>query len=331
MSRSLKDYFILACKGITMGFANVMPGISGGTIAFISGIYEELIESINALNFNNLKGLFKHGPKFFWNSIHGSFITTLILSVLIGIYILVKLLSYLLLKFPIPIWSFFLGLILASSIYLAIKINSQELKIKSILDNKSRNFKIVVFFILGFVIAYFSAIFTPVANSKAPEWYVALGGALAISALILPRISGSLILLLMGEYQFILSAVDNLKMNFLLYFALGTVLGLILFTNALTWLLKKYYNYTIGFLVGVMLGSLNKVWPWKHTLLSHTNQFAQIIPDKQENVLPFLYYDLTGKDPQFLYAILMAITGFLVVYLMESAYTKEKLAKETIQ
>jgi putative membrane protein len=329
MSRSIKDYLILASKGILMGFANVMPGISGGTISHISGIYDDLLASINALNLTNLKGLFKHGPSFFWKSINGNFLISLVISVLIGIYILVKFLSYALLHFPIPVWSFFLGLILASSINLAIKINSSEFKGTAILTNKSKKIKIIIFLITGFLIAYFSALITPVVNAKDPEyWYVFLCGLLAITALILPRISGSLILLLMGEYQFILTSVDELKLNFLMIFALGTILGLILFTKSLTWLLKNYYKYSVSFVVGIMFGSLNKVWPWKHTLLSHSNQFAQIIPDKKENVLPFSFYELTGKDPQLLYAILLAITGFLVVFLIESAYNKIRNAED---
>jgi len=319
MSRSIKDYLLIALKGIAMGIANIMPGVSGGTIAFISGIYEELIDSIKLLNLNNLKGLFKNGPKYFWKSINGSFLLVLVTGILVSLFILAKFLNFLLLKIPIPMWSFFFGLILASAIYLALK-------------NSSWNYKSIIAGILGIGIAFIVTIFSPVANSKDPAlWYVFLGGALAICAIILPRISGSLILLLMGEYQFILSAVDNLKMTFLYVFGLGTIFGLISFTNAISWLLRKYFNITISFLVGLMIGSLNKVWPWKQTLLSHTNQFAQIIPDKQENVLPFSFYELTGKDPQLLYAILMAITGFLVIFLLESAYTKAKIANETIQ
>jgi len=316
MNSSIKKYLQIVAKGIAMGAANIMPGISGGTIASISGIYEELIETIQALNFNNLKGLFKNGIKSFWQSINGTFLVTLVLGILLSIFFLAKLLNFLLVQIPIPIWSFFFGLILASSIYLALKI-------------KTWNYKPILAAIIGGGIAYFITIVTPVVNAKDPEyWYIFLSGALAISAMILPRISGSLILLLMGEYQFILSALDNLRMSFLSFFALGTIVGLISFSNMLSWILQKYFNITVGFLVGLMIGSLNKVWPWKHTLLSHSNQFAQIIPDKQENVFPFSYYELTGKDPQFLYAILMAIVGFLVIFLIESAYTKAKLAKE---
>ncbi len=319
MSSLIKHYLQIATKGIAMGAANIMPGISGGTIAFISGIYEELMESIKSLNFKNLKGLFKNGLKSYWASINGSFLIILVFGILLSIFFLAKLINFLLVEFPIPMWSFFLGLILASSIYLATK-------------NKSWNYKAIIAALMGAGIAYFVTIVSPVVNAQDPEyWYVFLSGALAISAMILPRISGSLILLLMGEYQFILSALDNLRMTFLCFFGLGTIVGLISLSNVLSWLLRKYFNTTVGFLVGLMVGSLNKVWPWKHTLLSHSNQFAQIIPDKQENVFPFSYYELTGKDPQFLYAILMAITGFLVIFLIESAYTKAKIAKEINQ
>ncbi|RLD81972.1 MAG: DUF368 domain-containing protein, partial [Bacteroidetes bacterium] len=166
---------------------------------------------------------------------------------------------------------------------------------------------------------------TPIPEVEdSPYWFVFISGMIAICAMILPGISGSFILLLMGQYKFILSAVTDFKISYILTFGIGAVVGLISFSNVLSWLLKKYHNITVAFLAGFMIGSLNKVWPWKHTLLSHTNQYAEIIPIKQENVLPNLFFELTGKDPHTLYAILMAITGFLVIFLLETTFNRVK-------
>jgi len=312
MSRSIKDYLVVSLKGIAMGAADVVPGVSGGTIAFISGIYEELIESLKSINVTSFKVLFKQGIKSFWKSINGTFLISLVVGIAISILSLAKLIHYLLDNYPIFIWSFFLGLIVASAIYVIIKI-------------KKWNYKTILSIIIGAVIAYFITDITPVSESTDPAYlYIMFCGMIAICAMILPGISGSFILLLMGQYKFILSAVSGLKITYIATFGVGAVIGLISFSNVLSWLLKKFHDITVAFLAGFMIGSLNKVWPWKHTLLSHTNQFAEIIPDKQENVLPQIYYELTGKDPQTLYALLMAITGFLVIFLLQSTFAKVK-------
>lgn len=312
MSRSIKDYLVVGLKGIAMGAADVVPGVSGGTIAFISGIYEELIESLKSINLASFKTLFKQGFKSFWKLINGTFLVSLVVGIAISVLSLAKLIHYLLENFPIFIWSFFLGLIVASAIYVAIRI-------------KQWNYKIILSIIIGTGIAYFVTDITPVSESTNPAYlYIMFCGMVAICAMILPGISGSFILLLMGQYTFILSAVSGLKISYIATFGIGAVIGLISFSNVLSWLLKKFHDITVAFLAGFMIGSLNKVWPWKHTLLSHTNQFAEIIPDKQENVFPQIYYELTGKDPQTLYAVLMAITGFLVIFLLQSTFAKVK-------
>ncbi|MFN8255155.1 MAG: DUF368 domain-containing protein [Bacteroidales bacterium] len=315
MSRTIKEYLLVSAKGAFMGIANIMPGVSGGTIAYISGVYDEFINSVKLLGPLSLRNILKKNIKQFWGSINGTFLLALLFGMLASIFIFAKILSVLLVKFPIPVWSFFFGLIIASSAYLASKI--KEWRIGTFLS-------IIVGIGITIVVTYFS----PVANSGDPEyWYVLLTGAISICALSLPRISGSIILLLLGQYQFIISSVIYLRIDYLLIFGFGSLVGILAFSNGLTILLKKYYSRTVGFLVGVMVGSLNKVWPWKHTLLSHTNQYAQIIPDKQENVLPFSYFELTGKDPLLLYAILMIISGTLIVFLVESSYNKAKTDK----
>ncbi len=312
MVRSIKDYIIILLKGTAMGAADVVPGVSGGTIAFISGIYEELLDSIKSLNWVNVKLLFSDGLKPFWNSINGTFLAVLFAGIATSIFSLAKLLHFLLDKYPVLIWSFFFGLIVASAIYVAKQITRWD-------------YKTILAIVIGTVIAYFITEITPVPEVKSsPYWFVFISGMIAICAMILPGISGSFILLLMGQYKFILSIVNDLKISYIITFGMGAVVGLISFSNVLSWLLKKYHNITVAFLAGFMIGSLNKVWPWKHTLLSQTNQFAEIIPIKQENVLPNMFFELTGKDPQTLYAILMAITGFLVIFLLETTFNRVK-------
>ena len=218
-------------------------------------------------------------------------------------------------EYPILIWSFFFGLIVASAIYVAQKINEWDYK----------TFLSIVF---GTIISYFITEITPApAVESSPYWFVFIAGMIAICAMILPGISGSFILLLMGQYRFIISAVNDLKISYLITFGVGAAIGLISFSNILSWLLKRFHNMTIAFLAGFMIGSLNKVWPWKHTLLSHTNQYAEIIPIKQENVFPDAFLELTGKDPQTLYAVLMAISGFLVIFLLENAFSRLQKVK----
>ena len=316
MIRNIKDYIIILLKGMAMGAADVVPGVSGGTIAFISGIYEELIESIKSINLVNFKELFSKGFKQFWNSINGNFLAILFLGIAISIFSLARILHFLLDEYPILIWSFFFGLIVASAIYVAKQIENWD-------------YKSILAIVIGTIIAYFITEITPVPEvENSSYWFVFISGMIAICAMILPGISGSFILLLMGQYKFILSAVNDLKITYIITFGLGAVIGLISFSNVLSWLLKKYHNITVAFLAGFMIGSLNKVWPWKHTLLSQTNQFAQIIPVKQENVLPNMFFEFTGKDPHTLYAILMAITGFLVIFLLETLFSKIKEDKK---
>jgi len=293
-----------------MGAADVVPGVSGGTIAFISGIYEELIDSIKSINVTNVKQLFSKGIKTFWTEINGNFLASILIGIAISIFSLAKLLHFLLDEYPILIWSFFFGLIVASAIYVAQKITQWD-------------YKTFLSIIAGTLISYFITAITPApAVDNSPYWFVFLSGMIAICAMILPGISGSFILLLMGQYRFIISAVNDLKISYLLTFSLGAAIGLISFSNVLSWLLKRFHNMTIAFLAGFMIGSLNKVWPWKHTIEAYTNQFAEVIPKIQENVMPDTFLELTGKDPLTLYAVLLAISGFLVIFLLENAFSR---------
>lgn len=312
MSRTIKDYIFTSLKGVAMGAADVVPGVSGGTIAFITGIYEELIDSIKSFNLKNAQLLLKAKFKEFWQAVNANFLLSLFIGIAISVLSLAKLLHFLLDEYPIFIWSFFFGLIIASAIYVGMQI-------------KAWDYKTILAIIVGTAIAYFVTAVNPLHTDtiKPDYWYIFLCGMIAICAMILPGISGSFILVLLGQYKFILQVVSEFKFDYIAVFGIGAAIGIISFSNVLSWLLKKFHDITVAFLVGFMIGSLNKVWPWKRTIESHTNQFAQQIVDAQENVLPNAFYEFTGKDPYTFYAVLIALTGFLIIFLLQTTLNKK--------
>jgi len=303
MTRKLKDFILIGLKGMGMGAADVVPGVSGGTIAFITGIYEELINTIKSINLSAIKLLFQFKLKDFWRTINGNFLFALLSGIVLSFLSLAKLIKYLLDAHPVLIWSFFFGLIVASAIVVAQKIT--EWKLRTILA-----------MIIGIGIAYFVTVVTP-AETPTSYWFLFLSGALAICAMILPGISGAFILLLLGKYEYILHAISILKFDVIAIVALGAGIGLMSFSNLLSWLLKKYHNMTIALLSGFMIGSLNKVWPWKQTISTFVNSHGIEKPLVQENILPGTFETLLHHDAQLLYAILLAIAGFLLIWMME--------------
>ena len=297
-----------------MGAADVVPGVSGGTIAFISGIYEELLSSIKSVNLEALKLLFTGKFKVFWQKVNGKFLLPLFLGIAISIVSLAKLITYLLTNHPVLVWAFFFGLIIASVIFVGKQVKKWD--IKSLL-----------MLIIGGAIAYWITIGTP---SQIPDglFFIFLAGCIAICAMILPGISGSFILLLMGAYATVLGSVngtvDSLKAfdiagiisngTKLGTFMLGCVVGLGLFSRVLTWMFDKAHDITVALLTGFMIGSLNKVWPWKITIQTRLNSHGEEVPFLQNNVLPSAYVD---GEPLVLLAVIMAIIGFGVVFGLE--------------
>lgn len=305
MQRTLKDYLILSAKGIAMGAADVVPGVSGGTIAFISGIYEELLETIDNVNLSAFKVLKNDGIKAAWNHLNGNFLVALLSGIAISIISLAKLITYLLEFHTVLLWSFFFGLIL-SSIYLVGK------KIKSWDISK------IIALIIGSAIAYYITILPPMENPQA-MWYIFLSGAIAICAMILPGISGSFILLLLGSYELVLSAIKDIKIATIAVFGLGCITGLLSFSKLLNWMFKKYHDLTIALLTGFLVGSLNKIWPWKKVLQTRINSHGKEVPFIDENVLPANY----DGDPQLLYVVLFAIFGLAIIIVIEKLATKK--------
>ena len=310
MSRQIKDYLFISLKGMGMGAADVVPGVSGGTIAFITGIYEELINSLKSINGSALKLLLQFKLKDFWQAVNGNFLSALIFGVFVSFLSFAKLIKYFLAEQPILIWSFFFGLIVASAIVIAKKIT----------EWKPRT---IAALLLGVGIAYMVTVVTP-AETPTSYWFLFLSGALAICAMILPGISGAFILLLLGKYEYILNALSTFKLDVIAVVGCGAVVGLLSFSNLLSWLLKKYHNMTIGLLSGFMIGSLNKVWPWKQTVSTFVDRHGVEKPLLQDNILPSTFENLLGQDSQLLFGILLAIAGFLLIWLMEKFSPESK-------
>ncbi|MDY7393669.1 DUF368 domain-containing protein [Aureibaculum sp. 2210JD6-5] len=299
MQRSLKEYVAISLKGIAMGAADVVPGVSGGTIAFISGIYEELLETINSVNFNAIKILKNDGFKAAWKSINGNFLFALLLGIGISILSLAKLIKYLLINEPILLWSFFFGLVLASVFFVGKQI-------------KEWNIVKIIMLIIGAGIAYYITILPPMGAHDTPTWFLFLSGALAICAMILPGISGSFILLLLGAYKPVIDALDERDLKTLFIVGCGAIVGLLTFSRVLKWLFDKYKNITLAILTGFIAGSLNKIWPWKEILASEMiNGKLKILEEK--SISPFNY----DGNPQLVWACLLAIVGIAVIYGLE--------------
>lgn len=302
-NKNLRHYIMVLVKGMAMGAADVVPGVSGGTIAFITGIYEELLNSLKRLTPMALPILWQQGPAAFWAHINGSFLLALGAGVLISLLSLARVITYLMDHQPILLWSFFFGLVIASVIYIVRQIACWS-------------WRECLAVVIGTAIAVGISVAKP-AQLPAEPWMVFSAGAIAICAMILPGVSGSFILLLMGMYSVFLTALKELDFVLLGSFFAGCILGLLLFSHFLSWLLKRFHNPTLALLVGFLLGSLNVIWPWKHTLETFTNRHGELVPLVQENLWPATYEQMTGVAAQPLLAIVLAIIGAVLVLGLE--------------
>lgn len=305
--RKIGDSLLLGLKGMAMGAADIVPGVSGGTIAFITGIYEELITSLNNINFRAIMILRKEGLKSFWNHINGNFFIFLLAGIAISLVSLVRIVTYLLENEPVLIWSFFFGLIIASIVLIGKRVNYWRLTT-------------IVAILVGTVVALWISSIQTIANVDA-NWYIFLSGAIAICAMILPGISGSFILLLMGSYHMILNGLKNLDLLVIGLFGSGCVMGLISFSRLLKYLFNKFHDQTVALLTGFMIGSLYKVWPWK---IRVGDAPINIHSDGKEdwmtaNVMPG---NLDG-DPQLGLAIICAILGLGLILILHRFAPKE--------
>jgi putative membrane protein len=283
MNRSLKDYGLIMLKGIGMGAVDVVPGVSGGTIALIVGIYEELLDSIKSINGNSLKLLFTGKIAAFWKAVNGNFLLALISGIAFSIFSLAKVITWLLETQPVLVWSFFFGLVLASILFVSKDINKWD-------------WKTILSFIIGTVIAFYITVATP-AETPNGLWFIFLCGAIAICAMILPGISGSFVLVLLGKYFYVMEAVKNLNIVIIFVFICGAATGITSFSRLLSYLLRRFHDITLAALAGFMLGSLNKVWPWK---IEVGGMDKNILPDQ-------LIWEGAG----------LLVLGFAIVYFLE--------------
>jgi len=303
--RRLIDYLFITLKGVAMGAADVVPGVSGGTIAFISGIYEELLESISSVNLSALKTLKNNGVLRFWETINGNFLFALLLGVGISVASLAKLIAFLLDEHPILLWSFFFGLVLASVLYVAKQITKWSLVT-------------IILLLIGAFLAFYITTLTPVTSSEISPLYLFLCGALAICAMILPGISGSFILVLLGAYRPVLDAVHERDLKSIAIIGAGAIVGLLTFSRVLKWLFFHYKNATLAVLTGFIVGSLNKIWPWKKVLES--KMFGEkLVILKDKSVFPS---NFEGEN-LLVYACILSVLGFLLILLLEKLATKK--------
>lgn len=298
----MRNPFLLFAKGIAMGAADVVPGVSGGTIAFISGIYDELLRSIAAVP-TALRELLRGNLRQAWQTANANFLLVLLGGILFSVFSLARLITWLLEHQPIPIWSFFFGLIVVSTWLVGREIQRW-------------NWPSWLSFALGVLFAWWITVAAPMQWGHDPL-SLFFAGAIAICAMILPGISGSFLLVLMGLYSFVLDAVKSLDLAVLLVFAAGCACGLLSFARLLSWMLNHLRNLTLTFLTGLMLGSLNKVWPWKETLTWQADRHGELQPVLQANLLPASYAELSGQDPQVLLAALLALGGVALVLGLE--------------
>ncbi len=309
----MKEYLANFLKGFAIGAANVIPGVSGGTIALITGIFERLIDAIKAFDIKALRLLLKGKIKEFIEYTDLIFLLTVALGAVVSIFSLAKLLDYLFTYYPIFVWSYFFGLIAASVYYVGKTIDKITISV-------------IISFIVGTIIAVVVTILHP--GQPNDNWlYLILCGIISISSMILPGLSGSYVLILMGNYKLIvIDAINNLDLKILIPFAIGAAVGIIAFANILSILYKKYKNETIALLTGFILGSLSILWPWKHHYdLNHhlipTDKFGHLLIHTKgvyfKNYIP-------AADNMLLWAILIAIAGVLTLVLIENWANKKK-------
>jgi len=287
----------LYLKGVFMGIAEIIPGVSGGTIAFITGIYEELINSIKSVDGNSIKLLLSLKFSLFWKQINGTFLLTLLMGMLTSILALSRLIVFLIDQHPFKIWGFFFGLIIASAIVIFYQV-------------KTLNSKVVVSTLIGLMVSSYVALEAP-SSTPNSNLFIFISGAIAISAMILPGISGSFILVFLSKYEFILSSLNNFDVAVISIFIGGCVVGLVTFSRVFSYLFKKYNDVVISVLIGFLLGSLFKIWPF-YKVLEYN---ASNEPVYTNPVLPS-----QGQESELIYFIVFSIIGFTSMWLLEKKY-----------
>jgi len=306
--RSFKQYLLLFSKGLAMGAADVVPGVSGGTIAFVSGIYMELIDSIKSLNLQALRVLRYQGFAALWRHINGNFLVTLLSGILTSLFSLAVFMQYLLAQHPLPVWSFFVGLIAGSVIYL-------------LRQYRLTRWQDMLLFVVGIAVAWGVSV-APAVQLQGDLVTMFFAGSIALCAMILPGISGSFILVLLGLYPIFITAIAQVQLDVLSVFALGGIIGLALFSRFLSWMLARYQVSVIAVMCGFLVGSLNIIWPWKLVLESTLSHSGKTIVLAAQNLWPSQYTQLVGADAQTLISVSAMLLGLILVLGLEYVGSK---------
>lgn len=287
-------------KGVAMGAANVIPGVSGGTIALITGIYERLINAIKSCDITAIKLLLGRDLKAFWSHIDGRFLAAIGFGVIISIVTLAKLFEYLLETHERFTMAFFFGLILLSLYYVAKRI-------------KHWSFAVIASLIVGAVVAIGIALLAPASENNS-FFYVFLCGVIAISSMILPGLSGSFVLIIMGNYALVLGAISSVELDVLVPLALGCAVGIILFSHVIAWVFKHFEDQTLALMTGFVLGSLVVIWPWKEAIVQTVQRVGK---DPKEVVQAYNWFwpEITSMNTWICIALMFA--GAIAIYLME--------------
>lgn len=295
-------------KGLLMGAADIVPGVSGGTIAFITGIYERLLNALK-LFLPSLLSFTKHkNLPLFLKSSDCIFLITLFSGILISIVSLAKLISFLMVYYPIPLWSSFFGLILASIFVVAQDINKWT-------------FSLLIGLLFGCLFAWGITQLAPASLEK-NTMTIFFSGVLAICAMVLPGISGSFILVILGSYVWILEAIKQFELLTLGLFCAGCLVGLLSIANVLSWAFERYKSLTLSVLIGFMVGAMPKIWPWKEVLTFRENSSGELVPLTEVPILPSTYELLTG-DSQIMLATACAFVAMVLVYMLSSFAKKD--------
>lgn len=311
----IKKSLVLFLKGMAMGAADIVPGVSGGTMAIITNIYQELIASIHGIDVTKIKALFLGDRKKAWKELNGSFLLTLFIGILTSVLVLGSSLKFLLEEYPIQLWAFFFGLVFVSAFFVGKQIMKWRL---------AQFIGVLIGIIVAFSITQLNA-----SQSETSLLYLFFCGSIAVIAMILPGISGAFILVLLGVYPTALKAIDQLKSfeseGFVIFIvmAIGGLIGLKLFSGILNWLFNKYKDATTAVLVGFMLGSLYKIWPWKKVLASYTNSDGEQVPLKELAVTPQHYEGNSHWES----ALLLAVLAIIFVIILEKI-AKLKISNE---
>jgi len=301
--RHFSQYLILFFKGLAMGAADVVPGVSGGTIAFVSGIYIELIDTIKSVNIQALRVLKSQGLAAAWRHINGNFLVVLLSGILTSLFSLAVVMQFLLAEHPLPLWSFFVGLIVGSVIYL-------------LRQYRFSHWREYLLFATGIAIAWGISV-APSVQLEGTLATMFFAGSIALCAMILPGISGSFILMLLGLYPVFIGAIAELQLDILMVFGLGGIIGLAVFSRVLSWLLAHYEVPVIAMMCGFLVGSLNIIWPWKQVLESVVSHSGKTIVLSAQNLWPSQYTQLVGMDAQTLLSVTAMLAGLILVLGLE--------------